>query len=173
MSVAYIEKNSSDTAVPKPLVEVTALTSEVDRQWPIVGDDAVGKGHLKRPANSAPGSVSPGAGGTNPRRGPSARSGNSAPDSASPASSVINTCTEGDTPAVWMTKKGGKNVSPNAVTDAVTPLRYNNSGYPLIVAAPTTEKIGKKKALFGSCIKSPTSNSFQALATDSSASMDH
>ena len=144
MSVDYIEKNSGDTAIPKPLGELTALASDADN-WPIVGDDAMGKGQHKRPANSAPGSVSPGTGGTNPRRGPSARSGNSIPDSSSPGSSVINTRTDGDTPSEWITKKGGKNASPNSVTDATTPLRYNRSGYPVIVTVPTTEKIGKKK----------------------------
>ena len=174
MFVDYVEKNSSDTAIPipKPLGEIPALPAEADK-WPIVGNGAVEKGHLKRPANSAPGSVSPGTGGTNPRRGQSARSRNSTTGSASPASSVINPRTDGDIPSEWLIKKGGKNVSPNSVTDTTTPLRWNKSGYPVIAAVPTTGNRGKKNAIFGAILQSPTTNLFQALATDSSANMDH
>ena len=172
MSVDYTEKNSSDTAVPKPLGDVTSLTSEVDRQWPIVGDDAVGKGQLKRPADSAPGSVSPGTGGTNPRKDQSTCSGNSIISSANSASGAINLSTDSDSPSGWLTKRGGKSVSPNSVADTTTPLRFNKSGYPIIATVPTAGNRGKKSALFGALL-SPTSNSFQALATDSSASMDH
>ena len=170
MHTDFVEKNSSATAVPKPIV--VATDSEVDK-WPVVGDGTVVKGHLKRTAHSAPGSVSPGTGGTNPRRGQSARSGNSTPDNASPGSSVFNSRTESDTPSEWITKRGGKFVSPNSVADTTTPLKLNMSGYPIIAAVPGNEKRGKRSALFGALIPSPTSNLFQALATDNSANMDH
>ena len=173
MSVDYIEKNSSDTAVPKPHVEVTDLTSEAEKSWPAISNGVVGKGHLKRPAaNSAPGSVSPGTGGTNPRRSQATRSVNSTPDSAVTASSVINPRTDGDTSSDWTIKRNGKNVSPNSVTNTTTPMRLNKSGYPVIVKAPVTGKRGKNSALFGSIIPSTTSNIFQSIATDSSATMD-
>ena len=64
------------------------------------------KGQLKRPAHSAPGSVSPSTGGTNPRRGQSTRSGNGAPDCASPGSGVANSRANSETPSAseWLTK---------------------------------------------------------------------
>ena len=173
MSVVYVEKNSSDTAIPKTPGGAAASGTEVDEAWPALGDGAGVKGHLKRAASSAPGSARPGTGGTNPRRVQTTRSGISAPGSASPGSSVINSGTDGDAFSDWTTKRNGKNVSPNSGNNTATPLRLNKSGYPVITAALPTVHRGKNKALFGAMLQSSTSNSFNALSTDSSASMDH
>ena len=172
MSVVFVEKNSGHTAVPITPVGATASGSDVDVAWPALGDGAGLKGNLKRAAGSAPGSASPGTGGTNPRRSQATRLVNT-PDSAGTASSVVNPRTDGDTSSDWTTKRNGKNVSPNSVMNATTPMRLNRSGYPVLAAVPTTVHRGRNNALFGALILSPSSNSFNALSTDSSASMDH
>ncbi len=113
-------------------------------------------------------------GGTNPRKGPSTRNGIGATNSASPSPSTsgFKASTDSATNSEWLTRLGGKNISPSALTANTTPLRFNRSGYPIVDKAPVQERRGKSSALFGALISPTTSNRFQSLATDSSANMD-
>ena len=173
MRVVFVEKDSGLTAVPKTPSGATASVTDVDEVWPGLGDDTGVKSHRKRAASSTPGSASPGTGGANSRRSQANRTVTSTSDSAGNASSFINPCADGDTPAEWTVKRNGKNVSPIPVSNTTTPMRFNKSGYPVVTTVPTTAHRGKNNALFGAILRSPPSNSFDALATDTSASMDH